>query len=284
MSPWGGRPGPSLADFAPRPDIAARLASVEVETRALRLARSFEQRVDLPKGRGAAVILGYDGRDAAGRAVHAVRVATPLGVVMAVGPLDVGELDRRAATELVPALLGGGSKGEAPGAYRSGTDLNGDGLLDVVLRNEAGVLAVWHFDGLGSGAYEIEMEAPPTRASDLDGDGRVELEGELPLAPGDAIAPRLRDVAGFESARYTNKAAPARAWHARMARAATIPGAAPDETRLRITLERSWHEMLGGTRPAKNVLEDLRRESVSAGLRPSFERHLRVIAALSTLR
>ena len=284
MSPWGGRAGPSLADFAPRPDLPARLASVEAETAAHGLARSFELRVELPRGRGDAMILGYDGRDAAGRVVHAVRVATPLGVVMAVGPLDAGDLDRRTATELVPALLGGGPKGEAPGAYRTGTDLNGDGRLDVVLRNEAGVISIWHFDGLGSGAYEIEMEASPTRASDLDGDGRIDLEGDLEIAPGDAIAPRFRDVATFDSGRYTNRSASARAWHMRMARAANAPAGAPDETRLRIALERSFHEVLAGARPVKNVLEDLRREPVSTGLRSTFERHVRVIAALSHLR
>ncbi|MFT3768366.1 MAG: VCBS repeat-containing protein [Minicystis sp.] len=282
MSPWGGRPRPSFADFVPQPDLQARLASIDTETAAHGLARSFELRVDLPKGAGTAVIRGYDGTDVAGRPVHAVRVATPLGVVMAVGPLDVGELDRRAATELVPALVGGEEKGDAPGAYRTGTDLNGDGLLDVVLRNEAGVLSIWHFDRLGSGAYEIEMLAPPTRALDLDGDGRIDFEGEIPPAPGDAIAPRFRDVATFAGGRYVNTSPAARAWHTQRARAGV--SLTRDEVRLRATLERAWHTVLSGDQPVKNVLETLRNEVVPEALRAAFDRHARGIAGLPAPR
>src|SRR6185369_4447109 len=124
----------------PRADLDGRLAAIDREAAALGLARGAEIRAELPRKGGAAVIRGYDGVDAAGRAVHAVRVATPLGVVMAVGPLDIGDADRRAATELVPALV----VGAEGGAFRSGTDLNGDGMIDVVLKSESGALAIWH--------------------------------------------------------------------------------------------------------------------------------------------
>jgi hypothetical protein len=276
VSPWGGQPVPSLEAFAPRPDLAARLASIDAETAALGLARSFEQKVTLPRQGGPAVIRGYDGHDPAGRAIHAVRVAAPLGVVMAVGPLDPGDLDRTAATELVPALVGTAESG----AYRTGTDLNGDGRLDVVLRSETGALAVWHFDALGSGAYEIAMAAPPTRGVDIDEDGRIDLEGEIPIASADPIAPRLGDVATFADGRYANTTPAARAWHARKLAAIATPPATPADARLRAVLERAWHTVLAGREPVENVLRDLRRESVPTWLRASFDRHTRAIAAI----
>jgi len=276
VSPWGGRPGPTLEAFAPRPDLDARVAAVDAETAALGLARSFELRVALPRQGGPAVIRGYDGRDPAGRAIHAVRVAAPLGVVMAVGPLDPGELDRTTPTELVPALIGDAERG----AYRTGTDLNGDGRLDVALRSDAGVLAIWHFDALGSGAYEIAMAAPPTRGVDIDEDGRVDLEGDVPIAAGDPIAPRFRDVATFAGGRYSNATPAARAWHERRLAGVVVPAQGSADARLRAALERAWHTVLAGREPAENVLRDLRREAVPAARSAAFDRHLRTIAAL----
>jgi hypothetical protein len=284
VSPWGSQPGPSLAAFAPRPDLEARLAAIDAETGALGLARSFELRVTLPRKGGPAVIRGYEGQDVTGRTVHAVRVATPLGVVMAVGPLDAQELDRREATQIVPALVGGGPKGDEVGAFRSGTDLDGDGRLDVVLRNDAGQLAVWHFDALGSGATPIAMAAPPTRGVDVDGDGRVDLEGELPVAADDAIAPRFADVATFAEGRYSDTSPAARAWHVRRARTATAPAGARDAARLRAALERAWHVSLAGEESVEKVLDALRKETVPPSLRATFDRYLRVIARLPPTR
>lgn len=279
VSPWGGQPGPTLAPFAPRPDLEARLAAVDAETTALELKRVYDIRVKLPRGDADAVIRGYDGTDVAGRAVHAVRVATPLGVVMAVGPLDVGDIERREATELLPALIGGDAG--KPGAFLTGNDLNGDGRLDVVLRSDSGAIAIWHFDGLGSGAYEIAMAIAPSRGADVDGDGRVDLIGERPTPASDPIAPRFADVATFHEGRYTNASPSGRAWHARRARAAVSPSGAKDDARLRAAIERAWHTILAGTETAENVLRDLRREPAPPALRASFERHVREVATLS---
>lgn len=277
VSPWGARSKPSLAAFIPRPDLDGRLAAVDAETAALGLSRSAELRAELPRKGGTAVIRGYQGLDAAGRAVHAVRVATPHGVVMAVGPLDAGDIDRRTATKLVAALVGD----EQSGAFQSGTDLNRDGLLDVVLRNEAGALSVWHVDRLGSGAYEIDMAAPPTRAADIDGDGYADLEGELPIAANDPIAPRLSDVATFEDGRYSNRSPAARAWHAR---AAAIPvPKSPDRARLRGAVEHAWHAILAG-QTVEGPLRELHQEQVPGPLRAAFDRHSRAVGELSRAR
>jgi hypothetical protein len=279
VSPWGAQPGPSLSPFVPRPDLDARLAAIDRETAALGLSRSAELRVDLPRGGGPAVIRGYEGHDVAGRPVHAVRVATSLGVVLAVGPLDVGDLARREATELVPALVGGAKPGER-GAFQTGTDLNGDGRTDVILRNDSGKIAIWHFDVRGSGEYAVEMVIPPSRGADLDGDGRADLIGEIESPSGDPIAPRFSDMATFEGGRYASS----KRWHAARAGAISARKDLGDAARLRASLERAWHVALAGTEPAENVLKALGREPVPPTLRAAFERHVRAIAKILGLR
>jgi hypothetical protein len=281
VSPWGEQPAAPLdAYFAP-PDIAGQLAAVDTETAALRLHKTDELRVALPaRASGAgreAVIRGYEGRDGAGRVVHAVRVATPRGIVLAAGPLDAGDLDRSQATELVPALAladdGAGT------AFRSGTDLNGDGSPDVVLRNDAGAISIWHIGELGSGAYPIRMAVPPLRGTDA-GDGRVGLWGRLPEPPGDPIAPRLTDVATFEAGAYANTTAAAQAFHAREAARPAVK--TPDAVRLRAAIERAWHTLLAGLAgpPGEGALRELEREPVPGALRASFDAHVRVLGAL----
>ncbi len=242
-----------------------------------------EIRAELPpRGSGqTAVLRGYQGVDAAGRRVHAVRVATPRGVVLAVGPLDASDLDRRKATELVPALVVGAA-GEG-GAFRSGTDLNGDGTVDVVLRNDAGALSIWHIGELGSGLYAVRMATPPLRGIDVEastgeGSGRIDLWGQLPTDPADPIAPRLADVATFGGGAYSDDTAAARAWHGR--ESARIVTATGDASRLRAALERAWHAVLGGQAP-EPVLQALRKETVPLSLRAAFDAHARTIAALA---
>lgn len=279
VSPWGGQPGPTLSPFAPRPDLEARLAAIDGETAAHALTRNAEIRVQMPRGGAPAVIRGYEGLDVTGRAVHAVRVATPLGIVMAVGPLDIGDVARRNATELVPALIGGGKPGE-PGAFRSGTDLNGDGRLDIILRNDSGMIAIWHFDALGSGEYAVEMVIPPSRGADLDGDGRADLIGEIDSPPGDPIAPRFTDAAMFDAGRYASS----KRWHAGRARASIAPDGARDAARLRAVLERSWHTILADEETAENVLQKLGKEPVPPPLRAAFERHVHAITKRVAIR
>jgi hypothetical protein len=291
VSPWGTRPDAALAAYVRAPDLDAELSRVDAETQALGLRMIDEIRAEPPTraGRGTGVtvaIRGYAGRDAGGRAIHATRVATPRGVVLAVGPLDVGDLDRREPTELCPTVppLDDGSGL----VFRSGTDLNGDGSLDVVLRNDAGELAVWHVGELGSGAYPVSCAAPVTRGLDLDGDGRLDLWGQIPVDPADPIAPRLVDVATFAAGAYSNATAAARAWHAHAVRAVGAPpqpkqGAGPtsvsDAVRLRAALERAWHTILSGE-PREQALSELRRESVPQPVRASFDRHASEIAAI----
>ncbi len=286
VSPWGQHPDTVLASYFAEPDLTAQLARVEAETAALGLRMTDEIRARLPARGGragsalAVVIRGYAGRDAGGRPVHATRVATDRGVVLAVGPLDAGDLDRREATELcraVPAPEGGSGV-----LFQSGSDLAGDGAIAVVLRNDAGELAIWHVREIGSGVYPVTSAAPPTLGVDVDGDGRLNLWGEIPVDPADPIAPRLADVATFASGGYSDATAAARAWHARALEAATAPRTSTnvsDAVRLRSAIERTWHAILSGE-PRETAAGALAREPVPRALRASFDRHLRTIAAI----
>jgi len=264
-----------------RPDLDAQLERVDTEAAAHRLKLTSEIPVKLPHGGGPARIRGYAGTDSLGRAIHAIRVASARAVVMAVGPLDAHDTARDTATELVPALLvEAGDRGGA--AFQSGTDLTGDGGISVVARSETGRLAIWWVTPLGAAPYPITIQAPPTHGLDADGDGRVDLAGELPIDHGDAIAPRLGDVAMFNGVGFSNRTEGALAFHARFAEPTTPSkdDARPsDELRLRLALERAWHAVLAG-KSKDDALKELAREAAPARLRASFERWQSVISSL----
>jgi hypothetical protein len=283
VSPWGAEPSRVLEAYMRPPDLGAQLALMDAETKTLGLVKTSETEFALgPKQGGQKGMLrAYEGRDVGGRPVHAVRVATGHGIVLALGPLEAGDLDRSLATELVPALLGSsdGNAGSSGVAFSSGTDLNGDGSPDVVVRNEAGALAIWRVGELGSGAYEITMVTPATSAIDVDQDGRIDLFGQVPLDPRDPIAPRLTDVATFDGAGYSDSTPSARAWHAHEAETRPARKGDADAVRLRSAIERAWHGILAGT-PRETVLADLEREKAPASLATSLEMHRRRIVSL----
>ena len=280
VSAWGAAEAPRLGAFVESPDLDARLALVDTETAAHGLHLTSEIPVKLPHGGGPARIRGYEGVDTLGRPVHAVRVATARAVVMALGPLDSRDSARDTATELVPALLEDGDRGAR--AFQSGTDLTGDGAVSVVARSEAGHLAIWGVTPLGASPYPITIHVAATRGLDADGDGRVDLAGDVPIDRGDAIAPRLSDVAMFDGVGFSNRSEAARAFHAGLAEPATPPRSdapASDELRLRRAVERAWHAVLAG-RSRDEALKELQREPVPVRLRASFERWVGVVSSL----
>ena len=285
VSAWGAKESPRLGAFMERPDLAARLGLVDVETAAHGLKLTSEIPIMLPRGGGPARIRGYEGTDTLGRPVHAIRVATARAVVMAVGPLDSRDTGRDVATELVPALLvdEGGRGGSA---FRSGTDLTGDGTIAVVARSEAGELAIWHVTPLGASPYPLAIQGAATRGLDVDGDGRVDLAGELARDRGDTIMARLGDVATFDGVGFSDRTEGARAFHATLADAAAPAKAGEppgDEVRIRRAVERAWHAVLAG-RSKDGALKELQREAVPARLRASFERYVSVISSLPAVR
>jgi hypothetical protein len=283
VSPWGETGRIPVDAYVPKPNLDAELAQIQRETSALGLSRTIEIPGKFGRGGEGFRILGYAGNDAIGRPIHAVRVASGRAIILAVGPHDAHDVDRSRATELVPALLPGPDPAHPleGAAYASGSDLNGDGSPDVVLRSDAGALEVWHLQPLGAAAYEIVMVVPPTTAADVDRDGRVDLVGRVPASPGDVLAPALDDVATFEAGRYADTTRAARAYHAAELAAidALIAGAdkPTDEARLRRALERAWHAVLAGENPAKS-LDALDKERAPLRLQPEIERWRKAIA------
>jgi hypothetical protein len=282
VSPWGGASMPPISAFAAPPDLEANLALIDKETDGSGLRKTAEIRADLPGGAGPVVARGYEGVDITGRTTYAVRAATTRGVIFAIGPFEGPERDEH-ATELVVALLPADTGRPEDGAFRSLTDLNGDGFLDAVLKSPRGVLEIHRIWAVGSSRYEVRMQAPPTEARDIDDDGRIDLLGRAPVAEGDPIAPVLLDVATFEGGRYLDTTAAARAFHARQAappdKAKAIAPPTDDAGRLRDAIERAWHALLAG-RPRKGVLDELDKLMVPAALRASFDRHRARLAAL----
>jgi hypothetical protein len=283
VSPWGEGGKVSVDLYVPKPDLEVQLAEIDRETAALGLARTLEIPGKFGRGGEAFRIRGYAGKDPIGRPIHAVRVATGRAIVLAVGPHDAHDVERSRATELVPALLPGPDPAQPldGAAYASGTDLNGDGSPDVVLKSDAGVLEIWHLLPLGAAAYEIAMIAPPTAAADVDRDGRVDLVGRVAAWPNDVLAPELDDVATFEGGRYSDATRAARAYHAaRLARVEALIAHADkpaDDVRLRHAIERAWHAILAGENPAK-ALDALDKERAPLRLQPEIERWRKAIA------
>ena len=282
VSAWGAAESPRLGAFIETPDLDARLALLDVETSAHRLKMTVEIPISMPHGGGPARIRGYEGTDSLGRPVHAIRVATTRAVVMAVGPLDPGDSARETATELVPALIVEDG-GRAGSAFQSGTDLTGDGTVAVVARSEAGELVIWRVTPLGAAPYPVAIQGAATRGLDVDGDGRVDLAGDLPRDRGDTIGARLSDAATFDGVGFSDRTEGARAFHAALADAAAVANAksdAPpsDEVRIRRAVERAWHSVLAG-RSRVDALKELQNEAIPARLRASFDRSVSAISS-----
>lgn len=282
VSPWGEEGRPRLADYAVRPDLAAHVATIEDE--AARLGLVEDGRVEAKDARSGdpLVAVSLVGRDAIGRAVHAVRVASPWGVVLARGPLDLRDVRRREATVLRrepedPLDLAIGD----PLPTSPLADLLGDGAAHVVLRGERGQLEVWKVTSRASTQVAVVMDVEPTAARDVDGDGRFDLVGRVPPRDGDPIAPAFIDVATWTGASLTHRSPVARSWHAaqRDRARARRAAATADVARLREALQAAWHAVLAGDDQAR-ALEALDRERPSPALRDAWADHGRRIARI----
>lgn len=263
MSPWGTAGRPTLHGFVPNRDVAAQLAFVDAETKELGL--SLEGEVAKTLAGGALVVRSYSGRDALGRATHAVRAVTDRAIILAIGPLDARDTTRDTATELVPTSVA--------------EDITHDGSPDVVLRSERGKLEVWHLGELGAAPYAIAMRTDPTEIEDVDHDGVLDLIGAVTWPRDDLLGGRLVDVAVFDGTRFTDTAPGARAIAAHALEVLPKP---PTETRARLvaSLERAWLRVLSGE-PTERALGALDHENVPLDLGLVFREHRVRIATLA---
>lgn len=208
-------------------------------------------------------IRAYQGPDEIGHLRKALRVATRYGIIMALGPSASHETLGEDVTSFIPAL------GES-GAWKSGSDINGDGMPDVLVSRPGGVIEVWGLHAKGSSPYPIESMAPMSGAMDVDGDGRPDLVGRVPVPRGDALAPRLMDVATFSEGRYRDDTRSARAFHRDQLRAI----AASDRT-AQSQLEIAWHAIRAGGEVEETLekLDDaVDQEHLSGAERASLSR------------
>lgn len=274
VSPWGNSDRPSLRPYVVAPDLEAQLAAIDHETASLGLVLEAEHAARL-QGGAPLVVRCYAGRDALGRRTTATRAASPVGVVLAVGPLRAGETG---ATELVTG------DDAAGGGLGVGADLNGDRTPELVLRDAAGGLALYRVEAMGATRLEVSALAPPTRLLDMNGDGLFELGGDVPVPEGDPIAPRLDDLVAWDGARFSHDAPASRAAHAALAAALAEPDRLSSNesaaTSLGRALARLFHGVLAGDVTPKAAAAELDREQVPSELRPSFERWRRFIAGL----
>jgi FG-GAP-like repeat len=266
VSPWPR--DVSLRTLMQPRDLESHLARIDEDMRAEGLVLDVEIDGVLEDGEPYR-IRAYEGHDDLGNVRKALRVATRYGVVMALGPTSSQEALRGVDDSFVPAL------GE-DGTWKSGTDLNGDGLPDVLV-SRTGEVEIWGLHAKGASPYPIDALAPLTGAIDVDGDGRPDLIGRVPVPLGDAVAPRLVDVVTFEDGRYSGVTRSARAFHVRQLAELEARGLSPQER-----VERAWHVLRAG-RDGKKELKALDEASsdvrLSAEQRASLRRWRNWLAA-----
>lgn len=251
VSPW--LDDLRLDAIVPAPDLQAQLQRIDAEMAHEQMALVQELPGRFSDG-SQFVIRSYSGIDAVRRRPRtAVRVATGHGVMLALGPAPAGGAGRVLRTELVVSLADGDG-------WRSGTDLNGDGCPDMVVRGEDGSIEMWCLMPRGASPYPVRSIVPPDHAVDVDEDGRPELASRIRLGASDPLSPVVLEVAGFQGGEYRADADAVRAWHVREHQRLTAPvdadaGAAAEPGReLAAILETAWHGLRSGR--GKAALEE----------------------------
>lgn len=283
VSPWGEAGRLRLADYAVRPDLDAHLAEIGAESTRLGMDEAFRVTAKDPVTGDPLVAIALEGRDDVGRRLTATRVASPWGVVLARGPLDLRDVRRTAATELQRLVTAEDDAASADPSVGFGafTDLTHDRTPDLVLRSEDGRFEVWSMTARGGTQIDARLEVPPTRFVDVDGDGRLDLAGRVGLGADDALAPELVDVATWAGDAYSNATEPAKAFHERQrsfSRAAEATGKT-DAERAKRALEVAWHAILGGGDLEREVAA-LARKRPAGALGDAFDAYLRRIARI----
>jgi hypothetical protein len=253
VSPW--LEGVRLGDVAPPGNWQEQVDRVRAEIRADAMTVDVQREGTLSDGSPFA-LFGLSKVDALGRRRHAVRVVTAQAVVLALGPGEDADVSAGNRTRLIVSLVDGGG-------WQSGTDLNHDGLVDVVVGAPDGTYEIWGVHARGASPYPMRGLVAPTTAMDIDDDGLPDPAGTIRIAGVDPIEPTLTEVLVFAGGVYTADHPTVRAWHERSAgeaSAATIDAdggvvARPVVEELRRALESAWHRLRAGQRPDK-VLAD----------------------------
>jgi hypothetical protein len=201
VSPW-----PRVESFQPLMTPSSleeqleRVAS-EMQSEGLTLVHEVCGRFDDVEG---FCIRGYEGHDDLGHERNALRVATRYGVVMALGPPSAEEAARGEGISWVVRLAD---------RWDSGTDINDDGMPDVVVVRASKGLEIWGLHYRGASPYPMDGVVPMTEAMDIDGDGRPELMAAVPTRA-EPVKPQLVEILEFKSGRYRPDTPLVRRYHA----------------------------------------------------------------------
>jgi hypothetical protein len=266
VSPWGSFGRPNLSLYAERPDLESWLARIDEETARSALVLSKELRLKDPASGAELVVRSYVGTDAVGRPLHATRVASPFGVVLAVGPLEPRD-GRDRAVELVPSMdLGAGQ------VWHSPSDIEGDESLEVLLRAPSGALELWSLGARGAAPLAHDLPCTPEKMVPLE--PGVGLGCARP-GLGRSTKPELLELATPRAGRLSRSAPEARAWHARQRDLRRSQSASPaDPTALlERAIERCFHALAAGDERS-SALAELSRVDAGATLRSERDAYL----------
>ncbi len=252
MSVW-----PKLGDYAERPDLDAKLSAIDAEAKAakLELVREVET-----KGEGGTVyvVRSYRGVDTLDRPTWACRVASPFGVIMALGP---DAADAREPHEAVFEIEAGASR-----LFASPGQLVPGGDPELLLKNARGELAVWRLSARGATEIRIELASPPVRLVDLS-NGELGLAAIVTAPPERERPLALLRVAAFDGAGFTERAPAARRFHEEeREQANVVPETETAEARLDRRTRRAFHAILAGEKK-KDVADAFSRDDVAPELR-----------------
>lgn len=265
VSPWGGRAMPPLSAFIESPDLTRSLRAIDSEAASagLRLLKTIPAR-----GRDGTAyeVRAYEGRDRLGRPSGAIRVASPWGVVLALGPLE--EADRPRPTRYVAAMPAADSSIVFP------ADLTGDGNPEIVLQSDRdGRLAIYSLAPRGATELRVALAHEPLGLR-LANKGYA-LWTRAPIASQRTLEPRFERIATYRAGAFSEDTEEARAFH-RVERDQPAPEGESTAQRLTRVLDRSFHAARAEAKPndRKPKLEVLKNEPVPAELAAEWKEWL----------
>lgn len=185
-------------------------------------------------------IRSYRGVDGLNNAREAVRVATKYGVVMALGPVSSHQALQGRGVSLVDKYEEGG--------WRSGTDFNGDGLVDVIVMRDSKELELWAIYEQGAAPYPVRSLVLMQQMVDVNHDGRPELLGNVAVSEQDVVAPKLVEVLFFSGGSYVWDHPGAQRWHEKQAQQLQNQAAITGQSSVPLgnVLAIAWHRIRAG--------------------------------------
>ncbi|MFO0549028.1 MAG: hypothetical protein U0271_11615 [Polyangiaceae bacterium] len=270
VSPWGDRGVPPLAAFVEQPDLDAHVIELERDAAAEGLTIDIALAV-VDRESTRFEVRGLSGRGRGGDRLTATRVASPFGVVLALGP----SRSPTSPTELVLELdLGSGNALAMP------ADLDGDGLVDLAVASPSGHLSI--FSLAAHGATEIAVTLDSVSGARILEDGGYGLVSRAPAADSAPILPVLERIAMRERGRYVEDSDRVRKWHVRQAalrRAASAPST--EAASLSRLLEIAFHEALGGL--GAGAFDEAERRAPRGELAAPYRRALEATRAAAAV-